>query len=361
MKGSNKDSFGTATSRRVTELDGLRGIAALWVVLYHLWAAVARRDVDWLTSAVGEFFHAGWLGVDIFFVLSGFVITHSVTKTRVTSAFIPRFILRRSIRIDPPYWAAIILAIFFMVLKNLLFPSESVVVPSAQVVIAHIFYLQNLLELGNISSVFWTLCLEFQFYIFFAISYYFYSFLGQENKKRVSYILLITGIAACFFSPILRFSSFNFPLPGTIFPYAYEFILGIIAYHCSKGRIGYKYLIFSVLGSVVVTSMFKPFYYGVVPLLTLLVIYVASEGKRILVLNVRSVQFLGKISYSLYLTHAVVGWVVISLLSYLLEDYQSKAVTVLIFFSGMSSSILFAFLFFKIIEYPSLAFSKRFK
>jgi peptidoglycan/LPS O-acetylase OafA/YrhL len=101
---------------RVAELDGLRGIAALWVVFYHLWGAIERREIDWVPSLVSEFLRAGWLGVDIFFMLSGFVITHSVANIRVTLTFIPKFILRRSVRIDPPYWAAIGLAIAFMML-----------------------------------------------------------------------------------------------------------------------------------------------------------------------------------------------------------------------------------------------------
>jgi peptidoglycan/LPS O-acetylase OafA/YrhL len=204
-----------STRQRVIELDGLRGIAALWVVFYHLWGAIQERNVDWVPGAISGFLHAGWLGVDIFFVLSGFVITHSVANIRVTPTFVPKFILRRSIRIDPPYWAAIGLAIAFMILKNTFFPAASVPLPSFMEIVAHIFYLQDLLGFGNISSVFWTLCLEFQFYLIFGIVYHFYNSLGESAKRRYSLVLLLSGMAFCGLSPALRFSSFNLPFQGT--------------------------------------------------------------------------------------------------------------------------------------------------
>lgn len=361
MRDLKFDATAQNTKRRVAELDGLRGVAALWVVLYHLWGAIERRDVDWVMGAVSEFFHAGWLGVDIFFVLSGFVITHSVTKIKVTPTFIPKFILRRSMRIDPPYWAAIVLAIVFMVLKNTFFPAESVTLPSIEKITAHIFYLQDILGFGNISSVFWTLCLEFQFYLIFAIMYQLYGFLDYSKKQVWSHILLFSGVLFCAVSPALRFSSFDLPISGTILPYAYEFILGVIAYNCVNNKFSYGYLIFGAILSVGVTTFFKPFYFGLVPVTTIFVIYISSEFGAIKFLKSFTIQWLGKISYSLYLTHAVVGWVVISVLSYFLEGYGSPLVTMIIFFSGLLFSLIFSVIFFRLIEYPSLIISRKFR
>ena len=349
------------TRQRVMELDGLRGIAALWVVLYHLWGAIGKRDVDWVPSSVSEFLNAGWLGVDIFFVLSGFVITHSVANMTITPIFVPKFIIRRSIRIDPPYWAAIGLAIVFMVLKNTFFPSESVTLPSFKEVAAHIFYLQDLLGYGNISSVFWTLCLEFQFYVIFAIFYHLYSSFGLPARRRYSFFLLLGGIALCGLSPVLRFSAFDLPVSGTIFPYAYEFILGVIAYHCANGIVSYKYLVAGVVLTVGITAIFKPFFFGVVPAVTLLVIFMATEWRGISFLKIPSIQWLGKISYSLYLTHAVVGWVTISLLSNLAKNFDAHVITAGIFCAGLVVSVIFSFFFYQLIEKPSLLISQKLK
>lgn len=354
-------TVGQKTKQRVAEIDGLRGIAALWVVLYHLWGAIERRDVEWVMGTVSGFFHAGLLGVDIFFVLSGFVITHSVVNMRITPTFIPKFILRRSIRIDPPYWAAIAIAVAFMVLKNIFFPSESVSLPGIKDVIAHIFYLQDLLGLGNISSVFWTLCLEFQFYLIFGIVYHLYSLILDSKKKKWSYLLLLFGISLCAVSPALRFSSLSLPVPGTILPYSYEFILGVIAYHCANHKLPYKYLLIGALLTVGVTTIYKPIYFGLVPAVTLLIIYVASEHHGVSFLKSIAIQWLGKISYSMYLTHAIIGWVSISFLSYLLKGFESPFVTVMIFLTGLLLSIMFAYIFYRIVENPSLIVSRRFR
>ena len=361
MTGVEVGSGARNTRLRIVELDGLRGIAALWVVFYHLWGAIQKREVGWVPDAIGEFFHVGFLGVDIFFVLSGFVITYSVANIQVTSTFVPRFILRRSVRIDPPYWAAIALAIAFMLLKNVFFPSESVALPSFEKLTAHVFYLQDILGYGNISSVFWTLCLEFQFYLIFGILYHFFNSCGQSTNRTLFPAILLVGLVLCGLSPALRFSSFELAIPGTLLPYAYEFILGVIAYHCVTGAVAYRYLLIGTLLMVGVTALFKPFYYGLAPALTLMVIVSAREWRGVPFLKSTFVQWLGRISYSLYLTHAVIGWVTISLLARFLRQFDSPPITVGIFGGGLVASLVFAFMFYRVIEKPSLVISRKLK
>jgi len=71
----------------------LRGVAALAVVLCHLRGPL---------GAVTEY---GWLGVQVFFVLSGFVMSQTLARYTVTPRFVGNFILRRSVRLDPVYWS----------------------------------------------------------------------------------------------------------------------------------------------------------------------------------------------------------------------------------------------------------------
>ncbi len=97
---------------RFTLVHALRGLAALWVVLFHVAAAGhisgLRSQLPPLTDHI---FTAGHLGVAIFFALSGFVITHSVAGASITASYLGRFALRRSIRLDPPYWASILFVV----------------------------------------------------------------------------------------------------------------------------------------------------------------------------------------------------------------------------------------------------------
>ena len=111
-----KDEGPTAAPRgHLPALDGLRGVAVLAVLLFHFAhldrpAGLAQR---WLLSATG----AGWAGVDLFFVLSGFLITGILLDARGSSGYFRTFYLRRVLRIFPLYYAY--LAVLFWVVPRL--------------------------------------------------------------------------------------------------------------------------------------------------------------------------------------------------------------------------------------------------
>jgi|SRR5579871_1545905 len=88
---------------RIPELDGLRGIAILLVVLFHFNAAFAP---SWRFA---QFFQIGWIGVDLFFVLSGYLITGILLDSVGRPGYYFSFITRRTLRIFPVYYACLIL------------------------------------------------------------------------------------------------------------------------------------------------------------------------------------------------------------------------------------------------------------
>ena len=79
-------------SGRLALIDGLRGIAAMLVVLFHFCAVAHLADVP----VLGWLFAHGNFGVEVFFVISGFVIAYSVRNAQHTLPFLGRFALRRS-------------------------------------------------------------------------------------------------------------------------------------------------------------------------------------------------------------------------------------------------------------------------
>jgi peptidoglycan/LPS O-acetylase OafA/YrhL len=87
-------------------LDGYRGLAALAVVLFHLRFVSGGRAAD----ALEQVLTFGWIGVDLFFVLSGFLITGILLETRGAAGWVRRFLVRRALRILPLFYVTMIVA-----------------------------------------------------------------------------------------------------------------------------------------------------------------------------------------------------------------------------------------------------------
>ena len=166
---------------RLAFADGLRGIAALWVVLFHM---SEGGHIDSFKALLPQalalvIFDHGDLGVAIFFVLSGFVMAFTVKNAKVDSEFATKFILRRLTRLTPPYYFAIAVAVLVGIVKTHVLGAANINISPA-VILANMVYLQGIFSMPYINIVFWTLCIEVQFYIAFAIL-----FLLGDSFKRI--------------------------------------------------------------------------------------------------------------------------------------------------------------------------------
>jgi peptidoglycan/LPS O-acetylase OafA/YrhL len=147
-------------------LTGLRALAACWVMLFHVNAFAGPRVLS-VTAfghdiALHPLITIGWLGVTIFFVLSGFLLTTHLLSSmeRGEERILPRYFAARVRRVMPAYWAqiAILAAVVFAVEGNA--PEWLGYVPQ------HLVMLQNTSEYASsaINGVYWTLPIEFAFY-----------------------------------------------------------------------------------------------------------------------------------------------------------------------------------------------------
>ena len=172
----------------VPALDGLRGIAVSLVVIYHCHTKLG----DGLLSRFAEY---GWAGVNLFFVLSGFLITGIIIEGREDEHFFRNFYARRALRIWPVY---VLLLLLNYVLMPCLFgtPQHAWRITSTAPWLYYAFFVQNLFAIalpGPIGPT-WSLAIEEQFYLVWA-----------PIARRISLRHLVMVLIAAFIaSPIIR-------------------------------------------------------------------------------------------------------------------------------------------------------------
>jgi peptidoglycan/LPS O-acetylase OafA/YrhL len=177
--------------RYLTQLDALRGIAVLVVMVSH-----SNGNVPSLH--LGAVFHYGWTGVDLFFVLSGFLITGILLRTRSDPDYFSNFYARRVLRIWPLYFC--LLAFCFLVVPGIQPQLRPTVAEQCHPWQTYLFFVQNLIvprsgTFGPLQLT-WSLCVEEQFYLVWPLVVLFCS---PKNIARIA-----TG--AVLFSLGLRFA-----------------------------------------------------------------------------------------------------------------------------------------------------------
>ena len=345
---------------RLQTIDGLRGVAAFGVVLFHLDLAASLTFDHWVHPVVGWVFQQGFLGVDIFFVLSGFVIPFSVRNVELSPAFLGRFALRRSIRLDPPYWAAILLEVFLMWL-GLRLTLAVVPLPSWPQFLSHFIYAQNILEYGDIVDVFWTLCFEIQFYLGLMLLFV----LGHQVKRLVGgaamRALAVIVFTALFVVSVLgRYEVLGIEIHGGFALIRwFQFFMGTCVYWLVSGTTSWKPLVGTwafLLGVLVYAGAS---WMQTIPIATSALLWWSYRRDRMAtILSSRWVQFLGAISYSLYLFHSIVGWRWIRLLGMIVGPGAPLPVVLAVFASGCAVAIGVSWAFWRFLEVPSMGFSK---
>ena len=346
-------------SNRFQLIDGLRGIAALAVVFFHLNEAVSRSVEHWAPAWLDLVFRYGNLGVDVFFVISGFVIAYSVRNAPATLGFLGKFALRRSIRLDPPYWATIALEASLIYVGLRLIPSLGTPLPSVEAVVAHLFYAQNLLGLGNIVPIFWTLCYEIQFYLAYVGGMILLANIGRRigggTAARIAWVVLPASFAI---SIAIRFGAIS-SIPGLAIDRWYQFMLGCLVFWCVAGKLQYRWLYAAwLVVSVTILSANQGLEGLIVVFISAGVFVGHLTGHLEDGLSARPIQFLGRISYSLYLVHASIGWRLVSLGQMTVPAFSTVIGAWILFLTSVAVSIVFAYVWWRLLERPSIALSK---
>jgi peptidoglycan/LPS O-acetylase OafA/YrhL len=369
--------------QRFLFIDGLRGVAAMMVVFRHLHENLEPSVEAWFPDLLGFLFSWGNLGVEVFFVLSGFVIAHSVRNGLHTWRYLGRFALRRSIRLDPALWLTIVAELGVILLTLRFFPAYSPELPSAAKVIANATYTQHFFGLGDVVPVFWTLTYEVQFYLALVLSLVLWNTWGPGRRVRadaaapgpdapaarggapapLGTVPRIILLASCVYSASIQVGLLPLPLQGLFFDRWYQFAAGTAVWLWVRGRMPLPWLLpwFALL---LAAAWMAPN-----PLLRMAnaVIFVTAAALALAGAADRYHswlagpvwQFLGRISYSLYLIHATVGWRFVSLVRDRLGPELGVVTGSFAFLGGLALSIGCAWVMHRLIEGPTMRLARR--
>lgn len=315
------------SNKRILELDALRGIAALAVLIYHYFF---RYDMEYAHQGVPvSWSYYGHLGVNLFFMISGYVIFMTLDRVRRPMDFV----VSRFARLYPAYWAAVILT--FLVVAAFGLPGREV---SPLAALLNLLMFQEFLKIPHVDGVYWTLTVELTFYFWIFLLYL------SRNLARVD--LAFGALAAVGFLHSAGFVDIPFVVRKIlILEHLPFFLAGICFYRIANG---WNVARSSLIALLALASCIPGREPG--ELLTLgifaLVCFGAMMG-RLRFLAFPPLVYLGAISYSLYLLHQNIGYVIIRAF----YDHGLPPLPGILAATGVT--LVLASLFFACIEKPA--------
>jgi peptidoglycan/LPS O-acetylase OafA/YrhL len=280
------------TSHRVETVDQLRGLAALSVCWYHFTQGGAHFQSFLPDGWVKESGRFGYLGVNAFFVISGFILPWAMDRAGYRLRHYPKFLAKRILRLDPPYLVTLglLVGLAFLVWALHAFQPDKLSLSVPQVAL-HLGYLNAFFGYEWLSPIFWSLAIEFQYYLLLGLV--FPLLVHPRLFARLSTLSILGALA------------FVVPKSAFIFHFMCLFLLGISAFYLKTGKVGAK----TFAGLLILIGLgcawtLKPSI-AIVGVVTAMVIAFVN-------LKISPLRFLGKISYSLYLLHGIVGGIIVA-------------------------------------------------
>ena len=366
-------------SLMIPGLDGLRAIAFLLVFALHT-----------------NYLQIGWVGVSLFFVLSGFLITGillDMKKMLASKQYFLKFYGRRFLRIFPLYYFYLLLVVIVTTLLiSLPYRPRYMQIALDQIwyAVAYVydfFFATAAFKHSNFLDHFWSLSVEEQFYIIwpllilrvpdkslkklflgfiimgpvFRLAFYFvhasgvFSFLAESPAQAI-YPLPFSHMDAFAFGAYISL----FPIPNAKKQFmvllALVPITGFAAQYLATGRIGD----FSAFGYPLLLPNSFQFVWGyslLNYLFAVLIYGVAREGWLVRFLEIRPARYLGKISYGLYVYHFPIIWFAARMADWGIKEPYLKPLTALV---ALVATILLASLSYSLLERPVLNLKDRF-
>ena len=298
---------------RLAGLDGIRGLAALFVVMHHCWLTAFPGFPYAETPAWTGWLAYGHLAVVVFIVLSGFSLAVGPARAGWRLGSLRRFLQRRAWRILPPYWAALL---FSLAVAWTVVPQPGERPPDGKSVVVYGFLLQDIFGSPSPNGAFWSIAIEAQLYFLLPLM--------LLVRRRLGSVALLGAVALPAIA--IEVLAGRFPLIGLferlVPQMAVLFTLGVIAASAVgpgrrlAERAPWAVLVPAAALPPVVLSLvqgraWSVSHYFWVDLLVgpavamvLAALSVGGLRRSVRVLDIRPLRRLGSFSYSLYLVHA---------------------------------------------------------
>ncbi|WP_456376841.1 acyltransferase family protein [Thiolapillus sp.] len=341
-------------------LTGLRGLAALWVAVWHVWGFAGRPvyelDLWGLHLDLTPLVRTGWAGVDVFFVLSGFVLGLAYCQAWLGNRPPIRtleYFRRRLLRVLPAYWVQIAVLLLVLFVTGASFPASGDIL--AQLLMVHNLFGGPSTQLN---PVYWTLPVEFNFYLllpllaivvvparwvwllgvallvavlyrYILFQYFLHDLPVSEKVWWLNQLpgrleQFVSGMAAAWIYSSIRENGFQQSLI-----YRWRYLL-LLAGVCGLGLLAWFIHATQPIGAVNVEGLtywgghWSLFVwhslFGFCVAILVLVVALGTPVTDFFLAN-RGIMYMGLISYSLYLWHfPVVKWLHLAKLPVLLPD-----------------------------------------
>ncbi|EBD5727983.1 acyltransferase [Salmonella enterica] len=311
---------------KFNSLQALRGVAALLVVLFH-YRGFLNDGAKESPTIWDKLFSPGIIGVDIFFIISGFIMVYTTWHYMRGKASLVRFLLNRAIRIIPLYYICLVIAFLLEgAMSTFHYPDKVQNILSALTFTLYKTSTSPLyIDEGGTYNIRWTLNYEIYFYLVFALCL----LVKHRVLALVTWGILVTSIIPVIagYQPAINEQGYPFSSPYFGFltnPLLLEFIIGVI--------VGWLYikikenftsrkidLLSSISAVVILVFIIGGIYTGSVHaldrksslVLGLLVLSITLAESVLLAFIPRFLTYVGNISFSLYLLHSAVGLAVV--------------------------------------------------
>lgn len=340
-------------------LDGLRGLAALYVLLFHCWLLTMPGFPENSGPAWLGWLMYGRLAVVFFLVLSGFSLAISPARNGWQLGGVSRFLRRRAWRILPPYWAALALSLavaWFVV------PASHFGPPTGTSILVYGFVVQDIFTAPTPNGAFWSIGVEAELYLVFPLLLLVRRRLGAVVLvASVTLLVIARGLLAPNASPV---EGVNWLTPNLAPVFVAGLVgAGIVVAPEKIRRLPWHWLaalaalpvvaLVVIKGSVWTVDHYFWIDLAVAPAMTMMIAAVATGGPTVLMrlLATRPMRGLGDFSYSLYLVHLPIVMIVCRKVA---PHFVSPGLPAFWFTLALAlpASVLGAWLFAKLFELP---------